>query len=63
MEKLKQKNGDVMSPLSKLWSILEGAKGVEEDDVQISINDLLHYVEQTALLQGQSSNVSHTIER
>ena len=61
MEKLKQKNGDVMGPLSKLWSILEGAKRAE-DDVQISINDLLHYVEQTALLQGQSSNVSHTIE-
>ena len=50
-----------MGPLSKLWSILEGAKRTE-DDVQISINDLLHYVEQTALLQGQSSNVSHTIE-
>ena len=28
----------------------------EEDAVQISINDLLHYVEQTVLLLGQSSN-------
>ena len=45
-----------MCPLSKLWNILERAKGAEEDAVQISINDLLHYVEQTVLLLGQSSN-------
>ena len=45
-----------MGPLSKLWNILDGAKGAEEDAVQISINDLLHYVEQTVLLLGQSSN-------
>ena len=45
-----------MGPLSKLWNILEGAKGAEEDPVQISINDLLHYVEKTVLLLGQSSN-------
>ena len=29
---------------------------VQEDTVQISISDLLHYVEQTVLLLGQSSN-------
>ena len=45
-----------MDPLSKLWNILEGAKEAEEDAVQKSINDLLHYVEQTVLLLGQSSN-------
>ena len=45
-----------MDHLSKLWNILEGAKGAEENAVQISINDLLYYVEQTALLVGQSSN-------
>ena len=43
-----------MGPLSKLWNILEGAKGAEEDAVQISINDLLHYVEQTVLLLGKA---------
>ena len=56
LEKLQRKTVDVMGPLSKLWNILEGAKGAEEDAVQISINDLLHYVEQTVLLLGQSSN-------
>ena len=45
-----------MGPLSKLRNILEGAKGTEEDSVQISVNDLLHYVEQTVLLLGQSRN-------
>ena len=49
-----------MGPLSKLWNILEGAKGAEEDPVQISINDLLHYVEKTVLLLGQSSNAINT---
>ena len=56
MGKLQQKTADVMDSLSKLWNILEGAKEAEEDAVQISINDLLYYVEQTVLLLGQSSN-------
>ena len=56
MEKLQQKTVDVMGSLSKLWNILEGAKATEEDAVQISINDLLHYAEQTVLLLGQSRN-------
>ena len=56
LEKLHRKTVDVMDHLSKLWNILEGAKGAEENAVQISINDLLYYVEQTALLVGQSSN-------
>ena len=46
----------MIGPLSKLWNILEGAKGAEEDVVQIYINDLLHYVEQAVLRLGQSSN-------
>ena len=52
LEKLQRKIVDVMGPPSKLRNILEGAKGEEEDAVQISINDLLHYVEQTVLLLG-----------
>ena len=56
LEKLQRKTVDMMGSLSKLWNILEGAKGSEEDAVQISINDLLHYVEQTVLLLRQSSN-------
>ena len=56
LEKPQRKTVDVMGPLSKLWNILERAKGAEEDAVQISINDLLHYVEQTVLLLGQNSN-------
>ena len=51
-----RKTVHVMGPLSKLWNILERAKGAEESAVQISINDLLHYVEQTVLLLEQSGN-------
>ena len=51
-----EKAVNLMDPLSKLQNILEREKGAEEDAVQISINDLLHYVEQTVLLLGQSSN-------
>ena len=56
LEKIQRKAADVMGSLSKLWNILEGAKGAEEDAFQISINDLLHHTEQTVLLLGQSSN-------
>ena len=42
--------------MSKLWNILEREKRAEEDAVQISIDDLFHYIEQTVLLLGQSSN-------
>ena len=56
LEKIQRKAVDVMGRLSKLWNILEGAKGEEEDAFQISTNDLLHHIEQTVLLLGQSSN-------
>ena len=56
LKKLQRKIFDAMGPLPKLWNILERAKGAEEDAVQISTNDLLHYVKQTVLLLGQSSN-------
>ena len=56
LEKLQRKSVDVMGPLPKLWNILEGAKGAEKYAVQISINDLLHNVEQTVPLLEQSSN-------
>ena len=56
LEKLQGKTVHAMGPLLKFWNILEGAKGAEEYAAQISIKDLLHYVEQTVLLLGQSSN-------
>ena len=51
-----------MGPLSNLWNILEGAIGTEENAVEVSINDLLHYDEQTVLLLGHTVMQSHTIE-
>ena len=48
-----------MRPLAKLWKTLEHAKQVEDESeaVQISVNELLFYVEQIVLLLRQSSNV------
>ena len=57
MKKLQRKTVDLMGPLSKLWYIQEGAKGAEEDVVQISINELFHYAEHNVLLLLRSSNV------
>ena len=42
--------------VKKLDDFLERAKGAEEDAVLISINDLLHYHEQTVLVLGESIN-------
>ena len=63
MENLHRKTADVMGPLSKAWNILQGAKGAEEDAVQISVNNFLHKVEQTALLLEQSTSAITCHER
>ena len=55
-QNLEYKTSDVMGPLAKLWKILEDAKQAEDEAVQISVNELLFYVEQIVLLLGQSSN-------
>ena len=55
-EKSQNKMRDVMGPLRKLWKILEDAKQEEDNAVQISVNEMLFYVEQIVLLLGQSSN-------
>ena len=48
-EKLQNKTRDVTGPLAKLWKIREDAKQTVEA-VQISVNELLFYVEQIVLL-------------
>ena len=55
-EKLQNKMRDVMGLLAKLWKILEDAKQAEDEAVQFSVNELLFYVDQIALLLAQSSS-------
>ena len=55
-EKLQNKTRDVMGLLAKLWKFLEDTKQAEDEVVQISVNELLFYVEQIVLLLEQSSN-------
>ena len=51
-EKLQNKTRDVMGLLEKLWKILKNAKQAEDEAVQISVNELLFYVEQKVQLLG-----------
>ena len=55
-EKFQQKILDAMGPLSKLWSILAEANKAKEDTVQISVAELLQYVDKTIITLGASSN-------
>ena len=54
--KIQKKNTDVMGPLSKLWHALESATTAPDDEVDLTIEDLLNLVRQTALLVGQTNN-------
>ena len=55
LEKI-QKNIDVMGPLSKEWHDLESATTAPDDEVALTIEDLLNLVQQTVLLVGQTNN-------
>ena len=54
LEKIQGKIRDVMATLSKLLKITEPAKDSEEDQVMVSKEDLLNFVEKTIALLGQS---------
>ena len=43
-----------MGPRAKLWKTPEDTKQAEDEAVQISVNELLFYVEQIVLLLGQA---------
>ena len=53
LEKIQGKIRDVMTTLSKLLKITEPAKDCEEDQVMVSMEDLLSFVEKTIALLGQ----------
>ena len=53
MKKSKEKIMDVMGPLCKLWESLETAN--KEQDLSVSINDLIKFVTQIIILVGQTN--------
>ena len=53
LEKIQGKIRDVMATLSKLLKITETAKDSEEDQVMVSVEDLLSFAEKTIALLGQ----------
>ena len=56
LEKVQKKIRDIMGPLSRMMDMIESATGSEEDKVTVSLFELKEYMEQTAVLVGQSSN-------
>ena len=59
--KLHQRLQDVMCPLSKIWATVESAKNSEDEQVEVSLGDMLRYLDQTVVLLGQAyNNISYT---
>ena len=50
LEKIQEKNIDVMGPLPKVWHVLESATTAPDDEADLIIEDLLNLVQQTVLL-------------
>ena len=50
LEKIQEKNIDIMGPLSKVWHVLESATTAPDDEADLIIEDLLNLVQQTVLL-------------
>ena len=50
LEKLQRKTVDIMGPLSKFWHILETVKNSNEENVEISIKELCHFLDQSVIL-------------
>ena len=45
-----------MGPLSKIWITVESAEKSKEDQVEVSLGDMLRYLDQAVVLLGQVYN-------
>ena len=57
LEKIQSKTLNIMGPLSKLWFRFEEALAQENNMVQLNLNELIQYLEQSVMLVGQAINV------
>ena len=57
MEKIQSKTLNTMGPLSKLWFRFEEALAQENNMVQLDLDELIQYLEQSVMLVGQAFNV------
>ena len=61
MEKFQEKFLQVMDPLSRLCKGLEGVRNESSEAVEVPVDTLATFIEQTTLLLGQASiNLLHT---
>ena len=56
LEKIQQKTLNIMGPLRKLWFRFEDGLAQENDTVQLDLNQLIQYLEQSVMLLGQAFN-------
>ena len=57
LEKIQSKKLNIMGPLSKLWFRFEEVLDQENNMVQLDLNELIQYLEQSVMLVGQAFNV------
>ena len=57
LEKIQSKKLNIMGPLSKLWFRFEEVLAQENNMVQLDLNELIQYLEQSVMLVGQAFNV------
>ena len=61
MEKFEEKFLQVMSPLSRLWKVLEDVRSESSEAVEVPVDTFATLIEQTTLLLGQASlSISYT---
>ena len=50
-----------MGPLSKIWTTAESAKNSQDEQVEVSLGELLRYLDQSVVLLCQAyNNISYT---
>ena len=59
--KLQQKLLDVIGPLSKIWTTAESAKTSQDEQVVVSLGDMLRYLDQTVVLLARPTIIFLTL--
>jgi ribosomal protein L30/L7E len=52
---IQKKTTQVMGPLLKIWSVIDGAREGQEENDNFSVMDMLKKVEQVVVLVGQAN--------
>ena len=59
--KLQQKLLDAIGPLSKIWTTAESAKTSQDEQVVVSLGDMLRYLDQAVVLLARPTIIFLTL--